>query len=359
MSGPLRALILASSLAAATLASSSALADQTDFPNPDPVADCQGVTSNGLQLRSGVWRNLHHLLYAEASSSLPSTAGRVPMLAEDLSVAFRPEERAAWHAALEIYAPLAQRDLLFDQDMVRIGRALSRSGETLAPADLPPDLRHALTSVRPIYERLYWERHRRINGDWCGALDPRLRQYAGLALNRLREIYRTEDPESVVIEVAVYANWAGAYTALDPAEIVIASGHPSNAGDAGLEIVIHEASHTIAGSLRRSLAEAIEAHSGPPGAAVAPRDLWHQILFYIAGEIVADLIPGYVTYADRNGLWSRVWPGNQALLEKHLRPVLDNETSLDGALKTLAEDLARRISLDDASRRGGQSANAG
>ena len=39
------------------------------------------------------------------------------------------------------------------------------------------------------------------------------------------------------------------------------------------------------------------------------RDLWHEVLFYTSGELVAKRIPGYVPYAEKNGLWARAWPG--------------------------------------------------
>lgn len=349
MIGLSRALIVAASLAGASLTSTPALANRHGIAASGTEADCQAVDENGLQLRSGLWRNLHHLLYAQATASRPSAAGRIPVMAEDAGASFLPEERAVWNRALEIYAPLAQRDLLFDAELVRIGRVLSRTGEDSVSADLPPDLRQALTSARPVYERLFWDRHRRLNGNWCGALQSRLATYGGAALDRLREIYGTEAPDFAAVEVTVYANWAGAYTSLEPVEIVIGSGHPPNAGDAALEIVIHEISHTMAVDLRRRLDEAVERLAGGPGSTAVPRDLWHQVLFYIAGEVVADLIPGYVAYADRNGLWSRVWPGvARALLEKHLRPVLDGDRPLDAALEQLVSDHGRVGTADGA-----------
>lgn len=342
MTGPSRALILALITAAASLASTPALADRRATAVAGTGANCQALQEDGLQLRSGLWRNLHHLLYAQATASHPPAAGRIPVMAEDSAAALLPEEREAWNGALDIYASLAQRDLLFDEELVRIGRVLSRAQDDLPSAELPADLRQALTSARPVYERVFWNRHRRINEGWCGALQSRLASHSGRALDRLREIYGTGTPEFVAIEVTVYANWAGAYTSLDPVEIVIGSGHPPNAGDAALEIVIHEISHTMAGRLRRRLNDMAEGLAGTPGARAVAGDLWHQVLFYIAGEIVADLIPGYVAYADRNGLWTRVWPGPaRAQLEKHLRPVLDGDTSLDEALGPLVADLAQ------------------
>lgn len=295
-----------------------------------------------IQLRSGVWRNLHHLLYAQAGDAGRSGPGRIPVLADDLAVAMSEEDEAVWRDALAAYAPLSQRDLLFDEELVRIGRMLSRTdGEHPPPADVPADIRRALVAARPAYERYYRERHERLNSDWSRMLQSLLRVHGDRAMGRLREIFGAEITGVDAIEVTVYGNWAGAYTSLAPIEIVIASGHPANSGDAALEIVLHEISHTMAGPLRRRLDEVIAELPGPQGADPVPRDLWHQILFYIAGEIVSELIPQYIAYADRNGLWDRVWSGrNRDLLERHIRPVLTGETTLDLVLEPMVADFA-------------------
>jgi hypothetical protein len=46
-------------------------------------------------------------------------------------------------------------------------------------------------------------------------------------------------------------------------------------------------------------------------------ELWHEVLFYTSGELVRERIPGYVPFADENGLWTRVWRGpDRALIAK-------------------------------------------
>ena len=47
------------------------------------------------------------------------------------------------------------------------------------------------------------------------------------------------------------------------------------------------------------------------------RDLWHAVLFYTSGELVAGLVPGYTSYADKNGLWhpALMQMGGRALSE--------------------------------------------
>jgi hypothetical protein len=57
--------------------------------------------------------------------------------------------------------------------------------------------------------------------------------------------------------------------------------------------------------------------------------------------VVADEIPGYVPYADRNGLWSHAWPGpDRVLIDKNIGPYVEGRGTMDAALRGLVTDLA-------------------
>jgi hypothetical protein len=65
------------------------------------------------------------------------------------------------------------------------------------------------------------------------------------------------------------------------------------------------------------------------------------VLFFTAGELVAAQIPGYVPYADKNGLWVRAWPSpDRSLIEKDWKPHQNGSMELQQALSKLADDLA-------------------
>jgi hypothetical protein len=60
-----------------------------------------------------------------------------------------------------------------------------------------------------------------------------------------------------------------------------------------------------------------------------------------AGELVAEQIPGYTPYADKNGLWVRAWPSpDRSLLEQDWKPHMDGSVTLQQALTKLMSDLA-------------------
>ena len=71
------------------------------------------------------------------------------------------------------------------------------------------------------------------------------------------------------------------------------------------------------------------------------RSLWHEVLFYTSGDLVAEQVRGYSPYANKNGLWDRAWPGpDYALIERDWKPHMDGTVPLSAALTKLVDDLA-------------------
>ncbi len=69
--------------------------------------------------------------------------------------------------------------------------------------------------------------------------------------------------------------------------------------------------------------------------------IWHAVLFYTAGQLVAEQVRGYVPYADQNGLWLRAWPGaDRSLIEEDWKPHMQGSVGLQQALTKLIDDLA-------------------
>lgn len=112
---------------------------------------------------------------------------------------------------------------------------------------------------------------------------------------------------------------------------------PEDDREALLEAVQHV--EVFERAIQTSLAAAFEAAGVPE-----PRDLWHVMIFYLAGETVrrvlaADGQPGYEPHAERSGLYDRLpgWRGHARALERHWQPFLDGRTDRAAALAALAE----------------------
>jgi hypothetical protein len=77
------------------------------------------------------------------------------------------------------------------------------------------------------------------------------------------------------------------------------------------------------------------------GAAFHSGSIWHAVLFYTAGELVAEHVPGYPPYADKNGLWDRAWPfPDRSLIERDWKPHMNGSVTLQQSLTKLVNDLA-------------------
>ena len=72
-----------------------------------------------------------------------------------------------------------------------------------------------------------------------------------------------------------------------------------------------------------------------------PEDLWHVLLFYTTGQVVARHLPGYQTYAEVQGLYSRAphWAEYRRALVAAWQPYLEGRVDFDRALNELIADL--------------------
>ncbi len=309
------------------------------------------TTSNAtFEFHSGFWVNLHHFLYwqaltkrvGQASRHVSLTVGDTAEL-ENLSSA----ERATWNSAVTYYQDsLISRDLLFDRGMEAIKNQLedAETSPDLGMIHLPLELRTVLEKAAPLYRKHWWQKHDSQNQLWIADLKPLLQQHGNSIRDALVRIYDEPWPQQAVrVDAVAYANWAGAYTTLEPTRPTISTSDPANQDTAAIEIVFHESSHGMMNKVMDAINSAKRAeniqHTG--GQIHFRRDLWHEVLFYTSGELVTERIPGYVPYADKNELWNRAWPGpDRSLMEKDWKPHMNGTLTLKQALTNLVNDLA-------------------
>ncbi|HYA98472.1 MAG TPA: hypothetical protein VEH49_10275 [Methylomirabilota bacterium] len=299
-----------------------------------------------FELHSGFWVNLHHFLYRQAREQRDPAASKA---AHEPLPGLTEAERQTWEEAVNYYAAnYADRDLLFNSELIALKnqlgdfedcKELAGTSRKECNAGLPGKLTPILDGAAPIYRAHWWPEHDRANRAWVAAVAPLIRQ-KGLGLaERLADIYESRWPkEKIRVEITTYASWAGAYTTLDPLRVTISSTDPANQGDAALEMVFHEASHGLAGTVQAAIVRECRQRNK-----AIPRDLWHALLFYTTGEVIkaamrerngAATKPGqaYVPYAIREGLYSRRWARYLELLERYWQPYLDGRTTLDDAI---------------------------
>jgi len=342
-----------------------------------------------FELHSGFWINLHHTLYNEArlrkAAASPDKTGKTsgPALKAppDVKPAFTAAEQKAWADAVSYYAAnFADKDLLFSTELVELKNQLSDfedcdelSGRNkrFCDAGLPPKLAQALESAAPVYRAHLWPDHDRANRRWILRVAPLvIEQGVGLS-ERLADIYQTRWPrQKIRVDVAAYANWAGAYTTLDPLRVTISSLDSRNQGSEALEVLFHEASHGIAEPVQDAIIRECRQRDK-----AIPRDLWHALIFYTTGEVIrpvlasSDATPrgeldlrsptstsgssptsarensrstsaaGYTPYALREGLYERGWKSYLDVLQRFWQPYIDGRATFSDAIARMVSSL--------------------
>jgi hypothetical protein len=295
-----------------------------------------------FDFHSGFWMNLHHFLYQQALAQKAGREGRaIRGAGEVVSVeALNDAEKSVWASVLESYQKnWVNRDLAFDGDLININYRLAEleNQTTLKQSGLPDDeLIVALERAAPLYRTHWWKEHDRINRSWIAGVVSLIQKHGRLLIDQLAMAYRTPWAKSPIrAEVAIYANWAGAYTALDPTLITISSADARQQGAAALETMFHEASHAMINEVQKGIEKECAAQSKQ-----APRGLWHAVLFHTIGAIVKRALfkdgqKDYEPYAYKQGVFREY----RQLMEKHWQPYLDGKSDFAQAIKQMVADL--------------------
>jgi hypothetical protein len=335
-----------------------------------------------FELHSGFWLNLHHTLYqqarqqrgaapgsgtAKAGKSAKPTLQTAPAAKTPLTAA----EQRAWDEAVSYYAAnYADKDLLFSTELILLKNQLgdfetcdelSGAKKKTCDAGLPVKLTRTLEAAAPVYRAHYWAADDRANRAWIMRVAPLVTEQGVGISHRLADIYQTRWPtEKIRVDVARFANSAGAYTTLDPLRVTISSTDPRNQDAAALEVLFHEASHGIAQPVEQAIVRECRQREKP-----IPRDLWHALIFYTTGEVIKPILDAepdagssaapnsadpaaprdatadpransqnsqYTPYAKREGLYQRGWDSYLQLLTLYWQPYLDGKVTFDNAI---------------------------
>jgi hypothetical protein len=252
------------------------------------------------------------------------------------SVSMTPNEKTIWDHAVAVYErDLASKDLLFDSGMTQIKRGLVDRDDKLTGAPLDDELKTLLLSAAPIYRKYWWSAHNAANEAWIRGAAARTAMYAPTMIARLTALYGAPWFSGPVrVDVVRFGKSQGAYTSNNPTHIVVASADESYAGWASTEMLFHESSH----ALIQNVESAVDAALAKAGKRAS--DLWHVVLFYIAGEVTRQELAkhgiAYKPYLYVTDLFDRAWPQFRGPVETHVQPFVDGKTTLDQMASALA-----------------------
>ena len=324
----IRRLSAALALVALTLPAGRALAADT------PVAEV-----SNLRLYSSFWQNLHHFLYASAWATrkvAPGARALAMPMPPGSDVSMTSEDKATWDKGVAVYErEFASRDLLFDNGMTMIKLGLVDRDDNLTGAPYDDELKMLLLSAAPIYRKYWWTAHDAANRAWIEDAVRRTTKCAPAITARLTALYGVPwFSRPVRVDVVRVGKSQGAYTSNNPTHIVVASSDPSYGQWSSVEMLFHESSHGLIQKVSAAVNSALAA------AKKRPSDLWHVVLFYIAGEITRQELARdgveYKPYLYAIGLFDRAWPQFRGPVEQHVQAYIDGRTTLDQMAASLA-----------------------
>ncbi|HZR26113.1 MAG TPA: hypothetical protein VFA59_21125 [Vicinamibacterales bacterium] len=306
--------------------------------NQEPRTSEPRTSDSLFRFQNNFWVNLHHVVRREARRRVDKQAPTIKL--EQLS----ESERAAWSSALDAYATLSQKTIFLDPQTIAINNTLTTVPDDGSPdgRGLDPNITSALMRAAPIYRAHYWVAHRQINERWIAAVQSMIAQHGSAMAREVAKAYRVVWPaQPIVVDASADAGPLGGYTTDGPpgtaAHTVIQSDNPEYQGEMAFEMVFHEASHAtgIFGPTLNALQrEAQRQH------VTLPRDLWHVLLFYTAGELARRELgmigdAHYMPYAYRYGVYSGGWETLRDAVVAEWQPYLDGARTYDAAIAAL------------------------
>jgi hypothetical protein len=309
---------------------------------PAPVA-----TTVHFAFHSDLAINLNDALLAAGAARNDGEPGLFQSGAEETCFAeLAPSARLGWSLAAEYYAEIVSPVQWSDRQQLALRLDLAGVGDEpdARARSFTGIARGMLAAAMPAYEACRWPAQDAENRRWIDSLTPRLAAHGPGIARWLETLYGTPlHGLPIRVDVVPTAPPTGANSIfLSPAGGHILASSSIAEGEA-LEIVFHEASHTLmrrGDPVPQALAEAASELGVP-----LPRDVWHVVLFYTTGEAVRRTLaeagePSYTPYLyayERfgKGPWGRL----REAVETTWPTYLDGERTLDEA----ASDLLRAL----------------
>ena len=280
-------------------------------------------------LQSNFWVNLHQTLLAAAQ--------------RDLDLPVQEEDRKQWISAVNSYRiRFGARIPWVDEELIRINDALSSSAD-IPSETVGTEVSAVLTAAAPIYRQTFWPADERANRFWISVARTLLAEAGEELAAEHGRVYRAPYPQRIRVDVTPYAGENAAYTSVANGFIhtTISSREPAYQGFASLEMLLHEGSHAIVGPTAGAIGPEINSNAQTAGL-LAPRQLWHAILFYTSGDLTrralrARGVPDYVPFAYRAQMYDRAFRGLQRPLETHWQQYLNGGLTREEAIASLVQ----------------------
>ncbi len=298
-------------------------------------------TSDHYEFYSNYWLNLHHYLYQQAKKrQLPNIEGmddetRISSLSE--------KDRNIFDRSVEYYEEnIIEHHLLFGLNDLRVflqEQQLLSIDEHPLGEEYDSLIMH-LNAFSPVYKTTFWSAHNEKNQEYLASKFDLLKELESEVIPKLSKLAQAKWPdEKVRVDLSVYTNGVGAYTATRPEpNVVISSADVTASGNYLLEILFHESSHLLF-TMEDPWRVKIYNRAEELGMEF-PRNLWHASLFYLSGRTIQDVLAEreivHEMYMVKNDVFSSY---NNKGFSEALEAYYSGNSTLDQTVERLLENI--------------------
>lgn len=290
-----------------------------------PATSSEVVEIGPFQIHDSFWMSLHQTLIADAGGFADL----------DRSV-LSQQESGVWDDAVRSYRDAAPgRSMYFERPMMITSDLLTQVADDASILGVDPPMAEVLLTAAPIYRKHWWASHTKANAFFIARVSGMLDESAEELIAAHEAVYGESWPDRIRVYVTPYGGSLGAYS-MGGKEggwiVTVSSLDRGHYGLGALEVIFHEASHSIVHPRHGTVAAALKMAAGE--GREPPRDLWHAILFATTSELVRRYLEErgieYTPFAE--DLLTRAWPQYRVPIETHWYPYLDGQGTLESAI---------------------------
>jgi hypothetical protein len=302
------------------------------------LAAAQPPARSMFVFQNNFWVNLHQFLRGE----IYRRRVNAPLGLDPASLS--EGDRAAWASALDVYTGVSKQDLISDSEAQRIDNTLAMASDVARLRDdlLDTSTTTALNAAAPIYRVRLWPARQRDNDAWNAQAKALVDRHEAAMASALAGLYHITWPgEPYLVDAVGEIGPNSAVTHVGPsgfaAHIQAGAASQRNTGDAPLELLFHEASHSP--SVEEHITAMIEDECRRQMIAASP-NLWHSMIMFTSGAVARRELantghPGYKPYVDR---YDQLPPAERSAFERDWQPYLDGKAPFQQALHDLVRD---------------------
>lgn len=313
------------------------LAQNTINGTPEVYQD----STIGFSFEINYWFNLHHFLWLESFMEVNMDSTTIVQQLPESS-------RESLDRALEYYKEnLVDLNLRSSDYMSEFRDWITGEDKELTPVPAKfRDHMEILQGVSDVYKTSFWPYHKKVCLEVLNDNIELIRQtevkFAERIIKLSRQFWQSEKIKVDITYTGTATSWnpkQRPYTSIFPTHVVMNALDENDIRGNWLELLYHESTHhLILGSyyfIGGTIQDVSEVMNVNP-----PRQLDHAYHFYITGELTRQLLEEQgitydATYMQREGVYSRYY----SALEKHLKPYMNREMTLEQATRKIINEL--------------------